>query len=220
MIPTQHNTELGISWFDLQRFAEEVPTDPPTDPTPPTPPADPPATDPPKNDPPPTDPPTDPKANSLLGNKPDSTVPEAYEEFKLPENVQWDATTGEEFKSIAKEMGLSQENAQKLVDLGAKMVSGQEESMGKMIADQSTAWQKESLQQFKQADIDIANKAIMQFADTDTIELLQTTGLGNNPLIVGLFNKIGQAMQEGNMPLGANQQTPTRLYPNSGDMYK
>ncbi|WP_432748661.1 hypothetical protein [Pectinatus frisingensis] len=219
MISTTIQNNIEDWKFDLQCFAEADAGA--GDPTPPT-----------NTDPAPTGggDPTPPAGNnlgdpapgtkSLLGAEPKAGTPDAYDDFKLPDNVKWDETTGSEFKTTAKEMGLSQENAQKLVDLGAKIVGGQESAMQKMVTDQSEAWQKESLQQFKQADIDTANKALMQFADKDVISLLQSTGLGNHPLIVGLFNNIGKAMAEGAMPTGAGQSVPSRLYPNSPGMYE
>lgn len=223
MISTTIQNNIEDWKFDLQRFAETDPSAGGTDSTPPTNTDTVPTGD--GDQTPPANNPGEPPApgtgtKSLLGTEPKTDVPDAYDDFKLPDNVKWDETTGSEFKATAKAMGLSQENAQKLVDLGAKIVGGQESAMQKMVTDQSETWQKESLQQFKQSDIDTANKALMQFADKDVIGLLQSTGLGNHPLIVGLFNNIGKAIAEGSMPAGAGQVAPSRLYPNSPGMYE
>jgi len=60
-------------------------------------------------------------------NKPDKPegAPEKYEAFKVPEGVTIDETAATEFGALAKELNLTQENAQKLVDYQIKFQQAQ-----------------------------------------------------------------------------------------------
>ena len=99
MIPTTTQNNIEDWKFDLQRFADPAggadltpPVDADTTPAgggEPTPPEG--------GEPTPGN-------KSLLGAEPKTNVPDAYENFKLPDNVKWDETTGSEFKTAAKEM--------------------------------------------------------------------------------------------------------------------
>ena len=48
---------------------------------------------------------------------PAQTAPESYADWKLPEGVTIEGTRNDQFKTIARELGLSQEGAQKMVTL-------------------------------------------------------------------------------------------------------
>jgi hypothetical protein len=205
--------------FDLQLFADgdTAPADASATPDV-TPDSTPPAAD---NTPPATPPAKD-TQKSLLGDQPKDTPappPDTYDDFKLPDGVQWDDATGGEFKTLAKEMGLSQDNAQKMVDLGTKLMSGSQEAIQEAFQKQSDEWRSQSTEKFKDADIQTANKALQTFATPELITLLQDTGLANNPEVVGMFNKIGSTISEGRM-VDAAAQAQSRLYPHSAEMYK
>lgn len=202
---TAHDdTESGVRAFNLQLFAEEPPADQPAgDP--------PPASDPPAGDPPPADPPaadpgkTDPPAAS--------GAPETYTDFKVPEGLTFDTASAGDFHTVAKELNLTQDQAQKLVDLYAnRMVDMQNAPKA-----QSEAWYKESAKLYKTEDLDLANKTLGRFADQEFIAMLTSTGLSNHPKMIGVFKSIGEQISEGKFvdggSGGAAKSAAEILYP-------
>jgi hypothetical protein len=71
-------------------------------------------------------------------------APESYEDFTLPEGVTAKEEDLAAFKDLAKDLNLSQSQAQKLIDLEAKRVSemqkAQRESIAKHLADVKEEW--------------------------------------------------------------------------------
>ena len=120
-------------------------------------------------------------------------APEAYGDFTAPEGLTFDQESAGDFLATAKELNLTQGQAQKLVDLYGTLMLGQQEAQQKQSAD----WAAESQKQFKKADIDLANKTLGKFADKEFIDLLGSTGLGNHPKMIGVFKAIGGLMSEG-----------------------
>ena len=210
-LAAQDDTVTGVRAFDLQLFAgDPPPADPPA--------GDPPAAgagDPPAGNPPPADPPAaDPgKADPAAA----TGAPESYADFKVPEGLTYDAASAGDFLTVAKELNLTQDQAQKLVDLyGNRMLTMQNAPKA-----QSEAWYKESTKLYKTEELDLANKTLSRFADKEFIELLANTGLSNHPKMIGLFKSIGEQISEGKFidatPPGSSGKP---LYGNSPGMYK
>lgn len=115
-------------------------------------------------------------------------------EFKMPEGVELDKQLADEFVPIAKELGLKPEQAQRIAELQAKAVQRQQQ-----------AW-TEQVQQWQQdvtADKEIggdklpqtlayAKAAIDLVGDPALVQLLDSTGYGNHPVIVKAFAAIGK----------------------------
>lgn len=120
-------------------------------------------------------------------------APEKYEDFKVPEGF---TAPIEEFTSFAKEMNMSQENAQKVVDFFTNTYAPKLETMRQ---EQIKGWREESEKQFKKEDIEIANKGLAAFTSPELKQLLNETGLGNHPQMVKLFNLIGTKISESNL---------------------
>ena len=198
-IPAQVTPETGVvlEGINLQLFAVDPPSgDPPADPSA-------------NNDPHPAeDPPNDPPAD----DKP-AGAPEFYEDFAMPEGFSFDKESAGDFLTVAKDMNLTQEQAQKLVDLYGSRMLGQQEAQQA----QAEQWAVESKKTFKPAEIDLANKTLGKFADAEFISLLTATGLGNHPKMVGLFKNIGAQMSEGSFIDSTSNQSPKSaaevLYP-------
>jgi hypothetical protein len=155
-------------------------------------------------------------------------APEKYGDFKLPEGVEVDKAMLEGFLPVAKELNLSQEQAQKLVDFQSQYVAhaakAQQEAWDTMQAD----WVKAA-----KADKDIggpafndsvgfAAKAIKQFGTAELKAALDATGVGNHPEFIRVFAKIGKAMSEDKFHV-SNAEAPAtpqslaqRLFPNQG----
>lgn len=138
------------------------------------------------------------------------SAPTEYDEFKALDGLVYDAESATEFKEVAKDLGLSQEQAQKLVDLYGKNVLAQQEQQQA----QANEWFNESTKMYKQSEIDLASKTIGRFADQETIDLLGQTGLGNHPKMIALFKNIGEQISEGkHVDAGATPKEPN-YYPN------
>ncbi|EBM6583384.1 peptidase [Salmonella enterica] len=138
-------------------------------------------------------------------------APEKYE-FKPTEGQELDTAALEQFEPIARELNLTNEQAQKMVDLyGTKI-------MPMVQQQQAEAWQKTTEQWAAdvKADKEIggdnltgnlsaAQRVLAQFGTPELKEYLEGTGLGNHPELVKAFIKIGKAMSEDGMVDGSNQ---------------
>ncbi|MDC4196942.1 peptidase [Enterobacter cloacae complex sp. RIVM_C039474] len=138
-------------------------------------------------------------------------APEKYE-FKAGEGVELDTAALEQFEPIARELNLTNEQAQKMVDLyGTKI-------MPMVQQQQAEAWQKTTEQWAADvkadkeiggdkltANLSAAQRALDLFGGPVLKEYLNTTGLGNHPELVKTFVKIGKAMSEDGMVDGSNQ---------------
>ncbi|EGA1174990.1 TPA: peptidase [Escherichia coli] len=143
------------------------------------------------------------------GDKPEG-APEKYE-FQAAEGVELDTEALKEFEPVARELNLTNEQAQKLVDAYPKILAGVQQR-------QAEAWQK-TIEQWAadvKADKEIggdklisnlsaAQRALDQFGTPELKEYLNTTGLGNHPDLVKTFVKIGKAMSEDGMVTGGNE---------------
>ena len=152
--------------------------------------------------------------------KPDEkpAVPEKYE-FKLPEGIQVDTEALTAFEPIAKELGLSQEAAQKLVDLQVAAAARSVEAQKA----QAAQWFNDV-----KADKDLGGQnftttakntvaAMDRFGDQALKDLLNTTGLGNHPAFVRWASKVGAAMAEdavhpADLPAAPRKSTAEVMY--------
>ncbi|QLR20365.1 peptidase [Citrobacter freundii] len=138
-------------------------------------------------------------------------APEKYE-FKPAEGQELDAAALEQFEPIARELNLTNEQAQKMVDLyGSKI-------MPMVKQQQVEAWQKTTEQWAADvkadkeiggdkltANLSAAQRALEQFGDPELKEYLDSTGLGNHPALVKAFIKVGKAMSEDKVVTGGHE---------------
>ncbi|EBS5434783.1 peptidase [Citrobacter freundii] len=148
------------------------------------------------------------KAEKAEKDQKQEGAPEKYE-FKPAEGQELDAAALEQFEPIARELNLTNEQAQKMVDLyGTKI-------MPMVQQQQVEAWQKTTEQWAAdvKADKEIggdkltgnlsaAQRALAQFGTPELKEYLEGTGLGNHPELVKAFVKVGKAMSEDGMVTG------------------
>lgn len=149
-----------------------------------------------------------------------SEAPEAYEPFDLGDGFTLPDAQIAGFSATAKELGLSQEKAQKMMTQFAAM----QKSLNQDVArDAATKWQEQVQsdpelggQHFKE-NIATANRAVKQFASPELVGLLNSSGLGNHPEIVRLFVKVGKAISQDKGVVGeaSAPSAPRRRFPNS-----
>jgi hypothetical protein len=172
--------------------------------------------------------PTDAAKTDDAAAKTDEAAKEVVYEFKLPEGVDLKGEALDELKATAKELGLTQEQAQRVADLGAKQAQGfaaqlveQQKTMTAEWAEQTTT-DKEIGGDKLSENLGVAKKALDTFGSPALKTLLNQSGLGNHPEVVRFMVKAGKAISEdGRLVTGAAAQadranTPieNRLYPN------
>lgn len=129
-------------------------------------------------------------------------APESYADFVIPEGVTVDAALGNDMKAIAKELNLTQEQAQKVMDLGIKQAQGLSTQLADTVAAAKATWAKETAADAEiggdklTASLTTAQRALNTFGSPALKELLDQTGLGNHPEIVRAFAKAGAAISE------------------------
>ncbi|HCM3756389.1 TPA: peptidase [Salmonella enterica subsp. enterica serovar London] len=142
------------------------------------------------------------------GDKPEG-APEKYE-FQAAEGVELDTEALKEFEPVAREMNLTNEQAQKLVDVYPKILAGVQQRQAEAWQQTTEQWaadvkaDKEIGGDKLTSNLSAAQRALDQFGTPELKEYLNTTGLGNHPDLVKTFVKIGKAMSEDGMVTGGN----------------
>lgn len=131
-----------------------------------------------------------------------TTPAEVNYDLKAPENALFDNTHLEQFKGLAKELGLTPEAAQKLVERDNQLLSGFVDKRKEEWGQQTTQWaeqvkaDKELGGENFSATVTSARAALDRFASPAFKQMLNETGYGNHPELVRLFSNIGKAMRE------------------------
>lgn len=122
----------------------------------------------------------------------------AYE-IKAPEGQSYDASVLSVYTDTAKELGITQDAAQKLIDkLGPAVAARQQEQ----IATLHTQWVEETKADAEiggaklQETLGYAQKAISAFGTDGLRSLLEQSGLGSHREIIALLSKAGRAISE------------------------
>lgn len=151
-------------------------------------------------------------------------APEEYETFTVPEGMTLDEEAIKVFTPLAKEIGLSQEKAQKLVDLYSDQVNRVTESILSELGKVRESWEKqvaEDPELSKKENQSVAKKAVINFEKVipGFREMLDETGAGSHPVMVAAMLKIGKDFYtEDTFERGTGKSTPSfakTMYPNS-----
>lgn len=133
-------------------------------------------------------------------------APENYSTFNMPEGIEVKAESLDAFKSLAKELDLSQEKAQKLIDLQTK-IAEDEAKANRAEFDKTTAeWKTETHKvlgaNFKE-ELAFAAKAMRMFGGSDQgaalQKMLDETRFGNHPLLAKFMVSVGKRVAEDKM---------------------
>jgi hypothetical protein len=125
-------------------------------------------------------------------------APEKYE-FKAPEGRNFDNEVITSFSDIAKELNLSQESAQKILDkVGAKAAERQAQNLEAIRQEwaQTSQADKEFGGDNIQSNLAVAKKALDTFGTPELRSLLNESGLGNHPELIRFFYRAGKAISE------------------------
>lgn len=128
-------------------------------------------------------------------------VPEKYD-LKLPEGSLLDAKAIETISSYAKEKGLSNDEAQALINRDSSLVAEYKQSQESAFKQVAETWVSQVQEDkeiggasFKE-NAELAKRVIKKFATDDFSKVLDNTGLGNHPELVRVFVRIGKQMGE------------------------
>jgi hypothetical protein len=116
--------------------------------------------------------------------------PDKYE-IKLPDGVVEDDGI-KALRDFAHKSGLTNEQVNGVLDLHGQITKT---AIEKAMVEGEATLKTELGEKFAET-VDIANRAVRRFLDDDMRSFLAKTGLANNPQVVKMFAKIGQAMQE------------------------
>lgn len=134
--------------------------------------------------------------------KPDA-VPEKYD-LKTPDGVALDEAALAEFEPIAKELKLTNEQAQKLADIHTKRMQETERANAEQWKQTTANWvndikaDKEIGGQNLDTSVRHAQAALAKFGTPELKAQMDATGMGNHPELVRVFARIGKAMAEDN----------------------
>ena len=152
-------------------------------------------------------------------------APEVYEEFKTPEGVNLDSSAMQAFGEVAKELGLTQEKAQSVIDKMGPVLAQRQIAQIKEVTEQ---WREKSANDPEIGGVDLeknlrhAARIRDKFAfnadgkmDADIAELMNSPA-GNHPGLLKLLIRTGKAFGEGGFPKGQ----PTKPKFTASDLYR
>lgn len=137
-------------------------------------------------------------------------APEKYE-FTAGEGAELDTEALKDFEPVARDLNLTNEQAQKLVEAYPKILAGVQQRQAEAWQAQTEQWaadvkaDKEIGGDKLTANLSAAQRALEQFGDPELKEYLDTTGLGNHPALVKAFIKVGKAMSEDKVVTGGHE---------------
>jgi hypothetical protein len=145
-----------------------------------------------------TDNKTEPKAEA-------PKAPEQYE-FKAPEGREFDSEVVKNFSEVARELNLTQDAAQKILDRMGPTLASRQESQVKAIRGEWVASAR-SDQEFggdKLAEnLSTAKKALDTFGTSELRTLLNASGLGDHPEVIRFMYRAGKAISEDRIVTGS-----------------
>ena len=149
-----------------------------------------------------------------------ATVPEVYV-FTAPDGKVYDPQVLEAFSGAAKESGLTQDAAQKLLETMAPALAERQAEQVKAIhaewVNAATADKEFGGDKLAQ-NLGVARKALDTFGTPELRALLDTPGMGNHPEVIRMLYRAGKAISEDTFVSGrANnpQDSARSFYPNS-----
>lgn len=157
------------------------------------------------------------------GQKTEEAKPDgAPEKYEFDGADELDSEVLGQFSEVAKELNLTQDAAQKVLDkMGPAIAARQTEQL--QVARTEWADSAKSDQEFGgeklQENLAVAKKALDAYGSDELRTLLNDSGLGNHPEVIRLLYRAGKATSEDGFVKGgkgvSQPSDPRRLYPNS-----
>lgn len=153
-------------------------------------------------------------------------TPVEYTDFAAPDGIKLDDSIVGEFKAFAKEKNISQEDAQKFVDMGAKIAQKTQAAYMEQLEREQLKWLNDSRADKEfggdklNENLAMAKKALDTFGGEELTKLLKESGLGNHPEIIRYNFRVAQAISEDRLVPGgakpANTPSAQSFYSKSG----
>jgi hypothetical protein len=138
--------------------------------------------------------------------------PEKYE-LNLAEESLLDQTDVDRITADARELGLSNEDAQEMLTLESEAISRYQVKIDDNVKEVREAWKKEAEkdkeiggENFKES-VELANRVIERFGSDSLRESLNKTSFGDHPEVIRIFSKIGKLMADDKLVI-PNSQSP------------
>jgi hypothetical protein len=149
-----------------------------------------------------------------------------YSDFTLPEGMQIDKGALDAFKPIASELGLTQESAQKIVNIGVMMAESgtkqQETGRQEAIEKARGQWVKQITDdpdfggEGLQENLATANSFLKKTGRPGFVNLLTQAGLGDHPEVILQIWEWAKMNGDDSVVIGGNAGQPSGL----GKMYE
>lgn len=145
------------------------------------------------------------------GDKPQG-APETYE-FKAEEGREFDPKVIEAYTEVARELNLSQDAAQKMLDKVAPAIAARQ---AEQLQAARTAWAEEAKSDKEFGgdrlgeNLATAKMAVDRFGTPELRALLNDSGLGNHPEVIRFMVRAGKAISEDKVLTGKGAPTGSK----------
>lgn len=165
--------------------------------------------------------PTPPEKAAPKPNEPPGTtkiVPDKYD-LKLPEGSPLSAAALERIRTQSKAEGLSNEQAQAVVDRELGAITSYVESERAAFEQRKSEWvgqiqsDKELGGEKFNENIELAKRVVTKFGSESLLKTLNDTGLGNHPELVRLLARVGKSMSNDTLHISKTPMEPTKKRP-------
>lgn len=142
-----------------------------------------------------------------------NAAPDKYE-LKLPENSQLDESVIERISSFAKEKGLTNDQAQQILDYESQSLDRFNEAQTEHIKSVTESWKADAVKDKEfggeafAKNVELAKRVAVKFGSEDFLKTLNETGLGNHPELIRVFFRVGKAMGEDTLVQANSQPAP------------
>lgn len=147
-----------------------------------------------------------------------------YADFDLGEGIQLDETALAEASPVFKELGLTKDQAQKLVGIYSKQIQAGAAKQVEDFNNQVSEWRDKSKNDSEfggdkfEENVKIAQSAVNKFGTPELKQMMDEYGISNHPELVRFMVKVGKLTIE-DVPDGKNSVASSKdrvslLYPN------
>jgi len=166
-------------------------------------------------------------SDSDAGTEGSDTPPDTYADFVMPEGIELDESALAEATPMFKELGLTQEQSQKVIDLYAKQVQAGSQTQIDNFNQLMNDWREQSKNDGEiggdkfEENVKIAQSAISKYGTPGLKQLLEDHGVGNHPEVIRFMVRVGQTLNEdvpGSSGAATNEASDRveRMYPKEG----
>ena len=141
-------------------------------------------------------------AGEKAGEEGSQTVPETYADFAMPEGITLDEAALTGATPIFKDLGLNQDQAQKLIDVYAAQVQAGMDQQVDAFNQQKAEWRDASAADKEfggdafDENVKIAQAAVNKFGTPELKQLLEDYGVGNHPEVIRFMVNVGKLTAE------------------------